>query len=108
LRLTGLFFEPFEDGGRVIKSGLVTTLLLLLASAGAAADEKPAPGKDLCLFEAKFCPGGEEYNIAEKYDRLVIEVAKGLAVYSPEELKHLKSSKRDAEDVMTLLGLGCH
>lgn len=83
-------------------------MLLMLATAGVAADEQPAAGKDMCLFEAKYCPGGEEYNIAEKYDRLVVEVAKGLAVYSPEELKHLKSSKKDAEDVMTLLGLGCH
>lgn len=92
----------------MIKSGLVTTMLLMLTVAGASADEKPVAGKDLCLFEVKYCPGGEEYNIAEKYDRLVVEVAKGLAVYSPEELKHLKSSKKDAEDVMTLLGLGCH
>jgi hypothetical protein len=80
----------------------------MLGACGAAADDKPVVGKDLCLFEAKYCPGGEEYNIAEKYDRLVVEVAKGLAVYSPEELKHLKTSKKDAEDVMTLLGLGCH
>jgi hypothetical protein len=87
---------------------LVTTLVLMSAAIGAVAEEIPATGKDRCLLEIKFCPGGEEYNIAEKYDRLKVEIAKGQAVYSPEELKHLKKSMKASEEIMTLLGIGCH
>ena len=87
---------------------LMTIVMLMLSVMIVVAEEKPANGKDLCLFEVRYCPGGEEYNIAEKYDRLKEAVAKGLTLYTPGELVHLKKSMKAAEEIMQLLGLGCH
>lgn len=92
----------------MVKALLITGAALVLAVGAAAGDTPAAAGKDLCLFDVKQCPGGEEYNIVDKYDRLKAEVAKGAAVYSPEELTHLKKSLKSAEDLLTLLGIGCH
>jgi len=91
----------------VVKTMLVTTLALMTAVI-VAAEEKPTSGKDMCLIAVKYCPNGEDYNIVEKYDRLKVEIAKGLAVYSPEELTHLKKSMKSSEEILTLLGIGCH
>jgi hypothetical protein len=91
----------------VVKEMLVTTAVLMVAVI-AAAEEKPATGKDMCLLAVKYCPNGEDYNIVEKYDRLKAEIAKVPAVYSPEELTHLKKSMKRTEETLTLLGIGCH
>jgi hypothetical protein len=91
----------------VVKKMFVTTAVLMVAVIAAAA-EKPTTGKDMCLIAIKYCPNGEDYNIVEKYDRLKAEIDKGLTVYSPEELTHLKKSLKRTEETLTLLGIGCH
>ncbi|MBJ6724325.1 hypothetical protein [Geomesophilobacter sediminis] len=87
---------------------IVAAALVLGQVALASADDKQEIGKDRCLFDVKLCPGGEEYNIVDKYDHLKEALEKGASVYTPEELIHLKKSQKSTEETLTLLGIGCH
>jgi hypothetical protein len=51
--------------------------------------------KDECLLVAKNCPA-ENYSVQYRIDRLNAEIAKGTAVYTPEELSVLNQKLSDA------------
>ena len=55
--------------------------------------------KDECLLVARNC-GDEVDSIQQRIDKLNAEIAKGAAVYTPEELQTLKNKLNDAYEKM--------
>ena len=69
----------------------------------AAADSRDAE-KDWCLLGiADKCNGTTTFDLPEKTRRLEAAIAKGPAVYTPEELKHLKAMLEEARQIKMLL-----
>ena len=79
---------------------VISALVLALAgkamASGAAPETKPH--KDLCLLDSNNCKGNYRYDIVEKIRRLNTALKLGLAVYTPEELEHLKRIKDETRD----------
>ncbi|AJY69350.1 hypothetical protein RW64_06870 [Geobacter sulfurreducens] len=79
-------------------------LLLLMSAAPARPTDGPAPaqGKDTCLLYHDNCPDRKD-DIYQRIARLRREIAKGPAVYTPEELRTLQQMLDEYEQLLDRL-----
>jgi hypothetical protein len=82
---------------------LIAASLLMAGSALADQESKPVIGKDLCLLDSAHCPGRQYYNLVEKIAHCRVALEKGAAVYSPEELEHLRHLLEEALDIADMI-----
>ena len=61
--------------------------------------------KDECLLMARNC-GDQIDSIQQRIGRISHEISKGSSVYTPDELRHLKSQLNDATKMLELLESG--
>jgi hypothetical protein len=86
----------------------LTTLALAAGMAGTIlpafpGDEDAARQKDECVLIAREC-GSSVQSIQDKIERLQREIARGTAVYTPEELNLLKHRLDEVNKVLDMLG----
>ena len=91
-----------------MRSSALALLLLTAGMVGSAlpafpADDDAAPQKDECLLLARQC-GLSAQSIQDKIERLQEEIAKGTAVYTPEELRRLKQKLDEVSRTLDYLG----
>lgn len=87
---------------------MLVTLVLLVAVAGRvlpvlSEDSDVAGKKDLCVLIAVEC-GHSAQSIQDRIERLKEAIAKGTAVYTPEELRSLKQKLDEVNKTLDLLG----
>lgn len=82
--------------------GLALVLLMSAAHAEAAGGPAPVQEKDTCLLYQDNCPDRKD-DIYQRIGRLKREIAKGSAVYTPEELRTLQQMLDDYEQLLDRL-----
>ena len=112
-RLSHIEMAPYLNGGYMKKLFLLFTsvvLYLLTVVVPVCADdvtkteqtEQQTKQKDECLLVAKRC-GMSAMSIQDKVEKLKEEIAKGRAVYTPEELDNLKQKLDDVSKTLDFL-----
>ena len=87
---------------------MLTTLAVVTGMAGSIlpafpGDEDSAKQKDECVLIAREC-GSSVQSIQDKIERLQGEIAKGTAVYTPDDLNLLKQRLDEVNKVLDMLG----
>ena len=87
---------------------MLTTLAVAVGMAGSilpafAGDEDSAKQKDECVLIAREC-GSSVQSIQDKIERLQREIARGTAVYTPDDLNLLKQRLDEVNKVLDMLG----
>ena len=87
---------------------MLTTLALAAGMAGSIlpafpGDDDAARQKDQCVLIAREC-GSSVQSIQDKIERLQGEIAKGTAVYTPDDLNLLKQRLDEVNKVLDMLG----
>jgi hypothetical protein len=94
-----------SQGGSVMKHAVLAAVIIMFIAVGvsfaAAGQDKE---KDWCLLGiSNKCSGSTSIDLVDKIRRLDIAIKKGTAVYTPEELDHLKKMLDDAHETEELL-----
>ena len=87
---------------------MLTTLAVAVGMAGSIlpafpGDDDAARQKDQCVLIAREC-GSSVQSIQDKIERLQEEIAKGTAVYTPDDLNLLKQRLDEVNKVLDMLG----
>lgn len=88
-----------------MKRAVIAAVMIVSFAAGFsfAADGQDSE-KDWCLLGiSDKCSGSITIDLVDKIRRLDIAINKGIAVYTPEELEHLKKMLEDAHETEDLL-----
>ena len=80
----------------VMSALLVFAVACNVLAAGDAQESKPV--KDLCLLDSNNCQGTFRYDIVEKVKRLNVAIKLGETIYTPEEVEHLQSIRKEIRD----------
>ena len=84
----------------VFMAGMAGSVLPLSAEEDDTARKKE---KDECLLITREC-GFSAQSIQDKIERLKEEIAKGTTVYTPEELRTLKTKLEEVNKILDFLG----
>lgn len=83
---------------------LACTLTLALPLVAAAADNAAAKAKDLCLLNSQNCPASEQTDtLPGRIAKLQVEINKGAAVYTGQELNLLKQRLEDDQYLLNTI-----
>ncbi|HJV65995.1 MAG TPA: hypothetical protein VJ550_09685 [Geomonas sp.] len=83
---------------------IACTLTLALPLVAAAADKAAANGKDLCLLNSQNCPASEQAEtLPGRIAKIRLEINKGTAVYTGQELNLLKQKLEDDEYLLNTI-----
>lgn len=88
-----------------MKRVIMMAVIVVCIGAGVsfAADSRDTE-KDWCLLGiSNKCSGTTYIDLVEKVRRLDVAISKGTAVYTPEELEHLKKMLEEAHEIEELL-----